>query len=409
MMIEEAQMLDAVENAKKIVLLEPPYKTKYPPLGLAKIETYAKARGVQTVYQRRYAPAGEDLICATSLFTYDQDDVLEEVRKVRFFGGGVPLVLGGVYASLMAKHAEAALPENGALFKGYSKTLDQQPPDWDAHDCWGIDEKWRSWSFVFTSRGCPNKCGYCSVWRIEPGIWAVPNWKEHVDPRRPNLMISDNNLSALPADHLEDVVRFCADMKKKVVFDNGFDVKRITPDMARTLSSIQFAPSGMRVAFDRIEEDGIFQRAVEHLKKAGLKKGTLFAYVLFNFNDTPAEAIYRMEECIRLGVRPYPQCYTPLNSTTRKDKFTGRHWTPNLKNAFRFFYLMAGYYGKHKFRDWARMLRDGWQEARPAKGDDVFRVPTHGNPPSGNEVPKFKLTDEDLAAIGEPWIKRAAS
>jgi hypothetical protein len=78
------------------------------------------------------------------------------------------------------------------------------------------------------------------------------------------------------------------------------------------------------------------------------------AYVLFNFNDTPSEADYRMRECVKLGIRPYPQQYEPLKEASRDKKFIGKHWTPNLVRAFRYFWLMAGIYTKTTFVEWAR-------------------------------------------------------
>jgi hypothetical protein len=36
----------------------------------------------------------------------------------------------------------------------------------------------------------------------------------------------------------------------------------------------------------------------------------------------------------------------------RKQEFTGCYWSPNLKRAFRYFYLMAGLYQKTAFADW---------------------------------------------------------
>jgi len=58
-----------------------------------------------------------------------------------------------------------------------------------------------------------------------------------------------------------------------------------------------------------------------------------------------------MSECVRLGIRPYPQKYVPLNITSRKTNFIGKYWTRKLANQFRFFWLMAGNYKKQSFGD----------------------------------------------------------
>jgi len=363
-------MIEQIKNAKKVVLLEPPYKRKYIPLGLSKIATMVKNNGGKVDHQREYIPNSEDLVCITSLFTYDSEKVLDTIQRVKFLNPKVPIIIGGVYASLMSENIQKYYPDV-QIFKGYSKKLDITPPDYSID--WGVDDPWDKFSFVFTSRGCPNKCGYCAVWRIEPEMWINPMWRSHIDLTKPNVMISDNNLSAQPDWHLRDVCEFLKLNKLRVVFDNGFDCKHITDDMADRLASLKYVRSGMRLAFDRIGEDRIFQTAVKRLLDAGVPKAALMAYCIFNFKDKPQEADYRMRECVKLGIRPYPQQYTPLNTLNRKTPYIGQHWTKNLLRVFRYFYLMAGFYTKMTFEEYVKEC-----EIKP---DD-----------------KYKLTEEDWIA-----------
>lgn len=356
--ITEEQLLERLCNSKKVILLEPNYRRKYIPLGLSKIATFIKKNGGEVFFQRKYKPVGENLVCVTSLFTYESQKVLETIRPI----GHNNIIVGGIYASLMPEHltvelSKGLIPKQISIFKGTSKILDSYPPDYSID--WQLEKDWDKFSFVFTTRGCPNKCGYCAVWRLEPQRWINEKWKEHIDMNKPYVMISDNNLSAMPIEHIRDICKFISDNKKRVVFDNGLDCKYITDELAEVLASVKYHSYGLRLAFDRISEDGIFQKAVEKLKSKGIKKTSIMSYVLFNFNDTPKEAIYRMEECIRLGIRPYPQCYTPLNRSDRKEnKFIGPHWTANLIRAFRYFYLMAGFYQKQTFREYITKYGD---------------------------------------------------
>lgn len=177
-MIDEHAMLQMIKSSKKIVLLEPPYRRKYIPLGLAKIATMAKENGSDIVYQRKYTPKKEDLVCITSLFTYNSPEVLGAIQTVKFMNPNVDILIGGIYASLMPKHIHKIYPDI-KIFTGYSKELDKTPPDYDMD--WEIEDKWKKFSFVFTTRGCPNKCAYCAVWRIEPEQWVNPSWKKHID------------------------------------------------------------------------------------------------------------------------------------------------------------------------------------------------------------------------------------
>ncbi len=353
--LSEAEMLDRLRSAKRVFLLEPNYKRKYIPLGLAKIATFVKNNGGRVWFGRGYYGPPVDLICTTSLFTYDSAKVVGALKHAHGFGKGTPVLCGGVYASLMPKDLQRRAGDNTELFLGYSPELDKLVPDYSLP--WNLEDPWNDFSFTFTSRGCPNKCSYCSVWRIESKPLLVENWRDHIVDEKPCAMLSDNNLSATPTEHLYEVIDFLAKKKKKVIFDNGFDVKHITEEMAHRLGKVKYTRSGMRTAFDRIEEDGVFQKAVEMLKAGGVAKSQILAYCLFNFTDTPKEAYYRMGECKRLGIRPYPQQYTPLNQAVdrRHAKFIGKHWTTNLVKVFRHYWLMAGIYTKYTFEEYAKI------------------------------------------------------
>jgi hypothetical protein len=343
-----------IDNAKKVVLLEPMYPRTFIPLGLAKIATYVKSRGGEVVYQRKYRPCGEDLVCITSFFTWyykEVHDAIRDVMALNFFDENVKIMVGGVYASLMPEHLEKAFP-NVYIFRGCSTVIDEYTPDYTID--YLLEDKWKNISNIYTTRGCPNNCKYCTVQKLEPKLRIIKNWKEHIDPTKSEVMISDANLSAQNIDHIRNVLNYLIDSKKKICFRNGFDCKYISDEVAALLGKIKFASSGMRLAFDRIEEDGVFQSSVKKLMANGVSKNHFFIYVLFNFTDTPAEAVYRMSECIKLGIHPYPSMYTRLNRLDKKEKYLGKHWTPHLRDAFRFFYLFAGYYKKMSFYDWCK-------------------------------------------------------
>ncbi len=349
--MHEEELIERIGNSKRVLLIEPLYRRKYMPLGLAKIAAFVRRNGGKAVFRRDYSMCDEDLICVGTLFTYQSKAVLDEIGRIRrSFGKNVPMVVGGIYASLMPDDIKGRFP-TVEVFKGYSRILDSYVPDYEID--WGVDKAWDSFSYVFTTRGCPNRCPYCATWRIEDE-WVNPTWKEYILKGKPNVMVYDNNLSAQPRVHVEAVLSFLADEKKGVLFDNGFDIKYIDEDIAGMLGRLRFVGHGMRIAFDRIEEDGMFQEKARLLEKAGVPKNQTEAYVLFNFTDTPKEAEYRMREYIKLGIRPYPQQYIPLNVTDRKSPYIGKYWTKNLLRVFRFFYLMAGFYNKMTFEEYVK-------------------------------------------------------
>ncbi len=341
MEINEDQLFDCLGRTKSALLVEPLYRRKYPPLGLCKISGFIKRNGGRTSYCRRILRPGffddkYDFIFITSLFTYNSDIVLNTVRAARRYYPADRIIVGGVYASLMTEHLVGNT--DVLVFPGFSKKLDMSVPDFSLNRF--LKEPWCDFSYVFTTRGCPNKCAYCAVWRVESSdIWVNPNWKESVVDYLPNVLLSDNNLSAAPMEHVREVTGYLAGKGKKVLMDNGLDCKRITLEMAREFGKLRYVDCGMRVAFDRIEEDGVFQEAVKLLIEGGVPRSRILAFVLFNFMDTPQEAYYRMKECKKLGIRFYPEVYRPLNMLSLRDPYVGRHWTPKLVKLFRYYWM----------------------------------------------------------------------
>ena len=348
MLIDENELIKRLSNAKKVLLIEPNYPSDYPPLGLAKIKAFLNSKGIESVFSRRMIPDQSfDLIVVCTVFTYYSKYVFDVIKNRGIIHRDTPILVGGVMASIIPDAFDRF--SNLFVYRGYSKILDGYKPDYDIiHK----ETQWDDYSFIFTSRGCPNKCAYCVVWKIEKERWVNPDWKKMIDLSKPNIMISDNNLSSISLDHLKDIVKFVTKHKKKVLFNSGFDCKYITPEIASELSKVSFIKRGMRMAFDRIEEDGIFQKSVKMLIDAGIPKSAFLVYVLFNFTDRPKDAYYRATECQKLGIRPYPQCYRPFTSMTIHNRFVGKYWTRRLCRAFRQYWSLNEIWGKITFPEY---------------------------------------------------------
>jgi hypothetical protein len=143
--MDESEMIRILKGAKDVLLIEPEYKRKYIPLGLAKIATFVKANDGKVTFSRKYESGDYDLICVTSLFTYDSGKVLKVLGDVRAWRPSATVLVGGVYASLMVNHILSKFP-NVMIFTGYSKILDSYPPDYSID--WGIEDEWKDFSFV---------------------------------------------------------------------------------------------------------------------------------------------------------------------------------------------------------------------------------------------------------------------
>lgn len=356
--ITEKKLLSTLDTSKNVLLIEPNYKRQYKPLGLMKIASYIKTKGGQVTYARGAVPGKFDLICITTLFTTDSKIVIDTIQqcKQNLFLMDVPIIVGGIFASLMPEFIYKKT--NVLIFKGYSKILDSYTPDYDID--WHVKEPWDNSMISFTTRGCPNKCGYCMVWRMEPEYYIQENWKASIlDNPFEIALISDNNFLSAPIEHIQEVVQVLSKTNKKVIFNNAVDVRLLTEEKAELLSKITYMKNGrpgLRFAFDRMTDDVFYQNACElmikKLKRKNLSSISL-SYVLFNFDDTPQEAYYRVHECWKFKSVPYFMQYRPLDLLTKSKTFIGKHWTKNLVKAFRMYGQTYGFNtGDKTFESW---------------------------------------------------------
>ena len=349
-------MLTRFREAKNALLLEPPYTRLWMPQGLAKIATYIQQHGGKVAFDT-IVPVGDkiDLIVMTTLFTYDYSIVANTLTATRFCQPDTPVIVGGILASMGADKLLAQFPDI-SVYKGVSPIIDQCVPDYSID--WHLEEKYKNSCWVFTGRGCCNSCGYCIVPKLEPKSYIIPNWKKHIVAEKKQVILCDNNISATTMEHQLEVFSYLIEQEKQVDVNAGIDCKHVTPELAKILGKVKFVPAGLKLAFDRISEDGIFQEAVELLIANGVKRSAIQAYVLFNFKDTPHEANYRAAECRRMKITPYPQQYTPLKSWDRKNTHIGKNWTWGLIRAFRYYWLLRGHYNHMTLDDFIRGNHD---------------------------------------------------
>lgn len=337
--IKEAELISILKKSKNVLLIEPPYRRSYMPLGLAKISSFIKKYGGQTTYSRGVVGDNFDLICITSMFTNDVKKVEQIIKECKkdFFLNEIPILLGGIAASLVQSNTF----DQVSVFKGYSQILDQIVPDYDLD--YQLKDPWDTFSYLFTQRGCCNKCKYCMVHLLEPEIWINPKWKDCILDKLPNVMISDNNILVTNKKHSTEVLTYLAKIQKPVLFNNGIYAKVINKNNAKLLAQIKYTRSGLRTAFDRLEDDGYYQRGMQHLVNAGAKiQGNSLTYILFNYLDTPQEAYYRAQEAWKFKSNPYLMKYRPF-TVNKKGAFIGKYWTQNLAQAFSLWGQFYGY------------------------------------------------------------------
>ena len=211
----------------RVLLVEPNYKNKYPPMGLMKISTYHKMLGDEVRFVKGVDPnvdaAVWDRIYITTLFTFDfsisVETILHYMLLVDDFSS---LYVGGIMASLMPENiVEATGIERSHILTGlFTDTsvvgdnndinVDQLPLDYDILE--DVNYKYPAGDnyFAYTTRGCPNHCSFCAVPILEPNFHVTNNIVEQIrvidqkyGPKQ-HLLLLDNNVLNTP--NLESLV-----------------------------------------------------------------------------------------------------------------------------------------------------------------------------------------------------------
>jgi len=84
----------------------------------------------------------------------------------------------------------------------------------------------------------------------------------------------------------------------------------------------------------------------------GVYKTKVMVFCLYNYTDTFEEAFYRCSEVYRLGARPFPEAYHPLDQLVKKD-YVSEHWTRDLISKFSDYWFKASNF---KFKTWEQYL-----------------------------------------------------
>lgn len=334
--IDDDLLFTILDECSSVFLYEPYRSRKHIPLGLGKIATYLKKKNKKAIFSREYIEGNYDLLCIESIFTYNAARVFDFIDSFMSKHPYSLILLGGTFPTLMSKFITEKYPRI-IIFKGYSKRLDLYNPDYSID--WGINDLWKGYSQFFISRGCPNSCPYCAVSRLENMPWINKMWKNQIVPENDGVILLDNNITAFPLELFSEFCDYILEKKiRSVELNSGFDCKYVSKDLVDLVCKLPIIKRGIRLAFDRMEDDGIFQKAVQMFLDVGISKYSIQAYVLFNFTDTVSQAEYRASECRKLGIRVYPQMFVPLNHLSRRDPYVGKYWTLNLARAWNFFY-----------------------------------------------------------------------
>jgi hypothetical protein len=364
---------------KQILLIEPGYKNKYPPLGLMKIAQYHLRKQDEVVFVKgedySVSATAWDRIYVTTLFSFEFPKIERSIDFAIEIANGQrnKVFVGGIAASLMPdefqkqgrwqgvrviqgllKDAPAkALQLDEYLGEFYADDLESTPiedltPDYSILD--QIEYKYpvRDAYFAYASRGCIRKCSFCGVPKLEGDLkdnftlTSIVNSIESLYGPKRDLILMDNNIVASP--RFKDVIAEIRDLgfvpgallkrgkvvvQRRVDFNQGVDARILSKDRMylRALSSIAIRP--LRIAFDHLGLRAPYETSIRFAHEFGLND--LSNYMLYNFHDSPADLYHRMKmnvdlnEELNIRIYSFPMRFQPTDLPSRSH--VGEKWT----------------------------------------------------------------------------------
>lgn len=355
----------------KILLVEPGYKTKYPPLGLMKISTYHKMKGDRVTFvkgrDKKVLDEYWDRVYISTLFTYTWS---ETVKTIKFYSEGLfgfsrKIFVGGIIASLMPDElfdATGVRPVEGLLNDAFKIEqdddiiIDDLPPDYSIlSDVKPFAYKYTDAYIGYSTRGCIRNCDFCAVRKFEPKYVPYKNIGKMIrdiatlSGEKQNLLLMDNNVLASKCfDKIIDDIKAAGFVKgavfgptkrkRTVDFNQGLDARLLTEEKMKRLSEIPLEP--MRIAFDHIKFKDVYVAAVRLAHKYGQKD--MSNYVLYNHEDTPQDFYERLSinidlneefaeeaargEGVKTVIYSFPMRYMPVGAKTRDVDTGNQHW-----------------------------------------------------------------------------------
>lgn len=173
--------------------------------------------------------------------------------------------------------------------------------------------------YTISSRGCDNKCWFCSVWKREPKIKELPivdGW---------NLL--DDNILACSDQHIKSVFIMLKRQKEKPQFTGGLEAKKLKKWHVDLLADLR--PKQMFFAYDTPDDYEPLADASLMLLEAKFNRQHLRCYVLIGFpKDTFEQAEKRLLDVVHLGFFPMAMLWRDTQGKVNYDwqKFQ-REWS----------------------------------------------------------------------------------
>ena len=322
-----------------------------------------------------------DAVLVTSAMTYWYPGIQAVVDLVRRRFGPVPVILGGIYATLCPVHARAESgadmvvpgPAEAGFFAALTEVLGGAPPALPGPPSPGALPRPafdllrdRTWLPVLTSRGCPRRCSYCASSRLSAGFRQRPvaSVLAEIAASRASFgtrhfAFYDDALLAGKRDHAWPLFEGLAAADPGAAFHapNGLHLREIDPPTARLMRA-----AGVRSLYLSLESTdpevmdergpkaspADLDRALRALDAAGYHRKEVSVYLMAGL---PGQSTAGIRESIgfvrRLGAVPRVAHFSPIPGTAEwvgliRAGILAVGADPLLHNKTAFAYLKSG-------------------------------------------------------------------
>jgi hypothetical protein len=275
----------------RIGLVDVDYNGRFPNIPLMKISAYHKSLGDSVEW---YAPFDDryDIVYISKVFSFSKDyDYIINADKVIKGGTGyaISLVNG---KEVYDRGKDISLPIE----------IETQYPDYSLYPTLTQDT-----AYGFLTRGCPRGCDFCHVASKE-GLASrkIADLNQFWSGQK-NIVLCDPNI--LACKDCRSLLQQLINSKAMVDFNQGLDIRLMTPEKAEMLSKIRIKE--IHFAWDKYEDKNKILPKLKLFAKYSNKPHSHFAnvYTLVNFDTTFEQDLERIYILRELGYWAYVMVY----------------------------------------------------------------------------------------------------
>lgn len=151
---------------------------------------------------------------------------------------------------------------------------------------------------TFTSRGCPNNCGFCFVPKREGKLREIEI--------KPGNIIQDNNFLACSQQHKNKVYEMLK-TQRQISFRGGLEAQLVNSDFVENIGKLKIAD--LWLACDTRSAITNLKKATDKLHAGGFNQNNIRCYVLIGDDIDENEA--RLRAVYEAGALPFAQLFQP--------------------------------------------------------------------------------------------------